>query len=201
MIDWWNGLSLALQVFYGIGLLSALMSVLQLGLSLLGWGGDALDLDLEVGDADSAGASLISGQTLSAFFLGFGWVGAAVITAGLGLLIAIITASVVGVIVMFAVYFMIRQVLRLQAKGNLDYHNAIGEEAMVYVTLPGNDEDGGGQIQFMIQGRLRTASARKVTPGAVKPGEKVRITGMFGETSFVVESLRETPPAPTLSSS
>ncbi len=196
MIDWWNGLSLALQVFYGIGFISLLLSVLQLGLSLFGLGGDAFDLDLELGDGDPAGASVVSGQTLSAFFLGFGWVGAAVLTAGLSLLIAIVFAAVVGVVVMFATYFLIRQVLRLQSSGNLDYRNAIGQQATVYVTLPGDDEDGGGQIQFMIQGRLRTASARKVTPGVAKPGEKVTITGMFGETSYVVDSVRETTAQP-----
>jgi membrane protein implicated in regulation of membrane protease activity len=77
--------------------------------------------------------------------------------------------------------------LKLQAKGNLDYSSAIGQEGTVYVTIPGGDEDGGGQIQINIQGRYTTASARKVSPGSLKPGQRVKVTGVNGPAFFVVE--------------
>ena len=190
MIDWWNNLTLVLQIFYGIGLAAFGLSAVQLILSLIGIGGDALDVDLDASGTDSpSGVGLFSTQTLSAFFLGFGWFGAAMISAGVGLILAVIAAVIIGVVVMLGAYFLIRQLMRLQSSGNLDYRNAIGEEATVYVTLPGNDEDGGGQIQVMIQSRLRTVAARKATPGAIKPGDKVRITGMFAQTTFNVEPL------------
>jgi len=189
MIDWWNSLSLALQIFYGIGILSLLLTVGQLLLSLLGLGGDLVDLDVPEGDG-SSGAGLFSFQTLSAFFLGFGWVGASVLSAGCGLLLTLVVASVLGFAFMVAMYALIRVLMKLQSSGNLDYRTAIGREATVYVTLPGDDADGGGQIQLMLQGRLRVAHARKASPGPARPGDKVRITGMYADTTYTVEAAR-----------
>ena len=90
---------------------------------------------------------------------------------------------------MFAMFYMIKGLLKLQSRGNLDYSTVIGQEGRVYVTLPGDDEDGGGQIQIMIQGRLTTASARKHSEGALKPGKRVRVIAVNGPASFVVEPL------------
>ena len=110
MISWWTSLSTDLQIFWAIGIVFLVITVLQLLLSLLGIGGEVADFD-------------------------------------------------------------------------------VGHEATVYVTLPGSDEDGGGQIQLTLQGRMRVASARKVSPGPASPGQKVRITGMFAETTFMVETI------------
>ena len=90
---------------------------------------------------------------------------------------------------MMAMYYILRSMLRLQSKGNLDYNNAVGSEAVVYVTIPGSDKDG-GQIEVTIQDRMRTAPARSVAPGELKPGQRVRVTGMLGATSFVVEEIK-----------
>ena len=187
MITWWNSLSFDLQIFWAIGVVSLAITVIQLLLSLLGIGGEAIDFDLDAPDS-SSGAGIFSSQTLSAFFLGFGWVGAIVRNAGVGLMLSIAIAVVLGIGVMALMYFMIRLLLQLQSKGNLVYSNAVGREATVYVTLPGNDEDGGGQIQLMNQSRLLVAGARKASPGPAKPGEKVRITGMFADTIYQVET-------------
>ena len=192
MIDWWNTLTLIQQIFYGIGIVSLAITVIQLLLTLLGLGGDSLDMDFdaELGDSDhSSGLGIFSVQTISAFFMAFGWSGVVGINSGAPVFMTLIFAFICGVAVMFAMYFLIRGVLKLQAKGNLEYDTAVGKVATVYVTIPGNNEDGGGQIQVTIQDRLRTASARKESPGAVKPGQQVKITGMFTETSFLVEEI------------
>lgn len=190
MTEWWQSLSTDLHIFYGIGLVAMIFTVIQLSLTLIGLGGDSVDVDLEFDGPESqhsSGIGLFSSQAISAFLLGFGWVGAITRSSGVGLALAIIMAFVVGVGLMFLMVYMLRALLRLQSNGNLDYKNAIGQEAVVYVTLPGDNQDGGGQIQVMIQGRLRTASARKIDPGMITPGEKVRVVDMSGPTAFVVE--------------
>ncbi len=188
MISWWTSLSTDLQIFWAIGIVFLVITVLQLLLSLLGIGGEVADFDVPGGDS-SSGAGIFSSQTLSAFFLGFGWVGAIVRNAGVSLTLSIIIAALLGFVVMGAMYLLVRLLLSLQSKGNIDYSSAVGHEATVYVTLPGSDEDGGGQIQLTLQGRMRVASARKVSPGPASPGQKVRITGMFAETTFMVETI------------
>ncbi|MGD7653129.1 MAG: NfeD family protein [Verrucomicrobiales bacterium] len=194
--DWWNALSFELQMFYGIALLASGLVVVQLLLAILGFDSDGLDgaIDFDTGDFDhGSGIGIFSTQTLAAFFLGFGWSGVAAVQAGLSTLPAVLVAFIVGVVSMSAMFFMLRGLLRLQAKGNLNYESAIGKEGTVYVTIPGSDKDG-GQIQVTFQGRFTTASARKVSPGEMKPGERVRVTGTYGGTSFLVEPLHSGTP-------
>lgn len=190
MIDWWTTLTPELKVFYGIGMISLMVVVIQMLMTLIGFDADGLDggFDMDVGDVDaSTGIGLFSSQTLGAFFLGFGWMGVAAISNGASVMLGVLLAALCGIGAMLAMFFMIKNLLKLQSRGNLDYSTVIGEEGTVYVTLPGNDEDGGGQIQILIQGRLTTASARKKSEGSVKPGQRVRVIAVNGPASFVVE--------------
>lgn len=193
MIEWWSSLSLELKIFYGIGLIALMIVVIQMLMTLIGFDTDGLesgfDVDIGEGYPSSTGIGLFSSQTLAAFFLAFGWMGVALIKGGASVFVSSLVAAVFGFITMLGMLYMIRRMLRLQSKGNLDYTSAIGEEATVYVTLPGNNEDGGGQIQVMIQGRLTVASARKVDEGALKPGQRVRVVGTNSPSSFLVEAL------------
>lgn len=193
MIEWWSSLSLELMIFYGIGIIALLVVVLQMLMTLFGFDTDGIDggFDVDFGDGypSSSGIGLFSSQTLAAFFLAFGWMGVALIQGGSSVFISTLVAAIFGFGTMLAMFFLIRKMLKLQSKGNLDYSSAVGEEGTVYVTLPGNNEDGGGQIQVMIQGRLTVASARKVDEGVLKPGQRVRVVGTNSPSSFLVEAL------------
>lgn len=192
MIEWWNLLTTELKVFYGIGILALLVVVLQMLLTLIGFDGDGIEggFDLDAAEFDpGSGIGLFSSQTIAAFFLGFGWVGVAAIKSGLSILLSGLLAFTCGLAAMFAMLFMLRALLRLQSRGNLVYANALGSEGTVYVTIPGSDEDGGGQIELMLQGRLITADARKTTPGALKPGRRVRVTAVNGQNTYTVEPI------------
>lgn len=190
MSTWWHALPTDTQIFYGIGFVALLFTAVQLLIALVGLGGD-VDVDMDIDNPDahhSSGIGLFSSHTIAAFLLGFGWIGGITRAAGLELHWVVLLAFVVGVALMFLMAFMLRSLLRLQAKGNLDYRTAIGQEGVVNVTIPGGNQDGGGQIQVMIQGRWRVAAARKITGGALRPGEKVRIVDTPGPASFIVES-------------
>ncbi len=191
MTEWWNSLPFELMFFYGVGILSLLVVIIQLLLTLVGFdthGGDA-SFDAAVGDIDhGSGIGLFSTQTLAAFFVAFGWVGVLAVKSDLHMLWVSVIAAVAGLVSMFLMYFMLKGLLRLQSKGNLDYRTAIGQEGTVYVTIPGDDLDG-GQIQITIQSRLTTAPARKVSPGSLKPGQRVRVVGVNGPASFTVEEV------------
>ena len=181
------------MIFYGIGVFALIIVVVQMLMTLFGFDTDGLDsgFDVDIGDGypSSSGIGLFSSQTLAAFFLAFGWMGVALLRGGASVFVSTMIAAFFGFGAMLGMFFMIRKMLRLQSKGNLNYSSAIGEEATVYVTLPGNNQDGGGQIQVMIQGRLTVASARKVKKGSLRPGERVRVVGTNGPASFLVEAL------------
>ncbi|MFT5837214.1 MAG: hypothetical protein ACI9ZV_000718 [Candidatus Azotimanducaceae bacterium] len=189
MIDWFNNLTLEYQIFYGIGFLALAVVAVQMLMTVIGFDSDG-GFDVELGEMDhGSGVGLFSSQTLGAFFLAFGWVGVAALKNGASVFLSTAIATAFGVAVMVAMLVLLRAMLKMQSKGNLDYSTVIGEEGTVYVTIPGGDEDGGGQIQINIQGRYRTASARKPSSGALKPGERVRVTGVNGPASFIVESV------------
>lgn len=188
MIDWFNHLTLEYQIFYGIGILALAVVAVQMLMTLIGFDHDG-GFDVDIGDMDhGSGVGLFSSQTLGAFFLAFGWVGVAALKNGASVFLSSAIAIAFGLAAMVAMLVLLRSMLKLQAKGNLDYSSVIGQEGTVYVTIPGGDADGGGQIQINIQGRYTTASARKESPGELKPGQRVRVTGVNGPASFIVEA-------------
>jgi membrane protein implicated in regulation of membrane protease activity len=183
---WWQALNLELQIFYGIGILALLALLLQFVLLIFGGLDDATDL----GDAmdHGSGLGIFSFRGITAFFLGFGWTGIIVMEDGHSLALAIVLGLLVGTILMVAIFLLMRSMMRLQSSGTLDYRNAVGEVATVYVTVPAEGKSG-GQIEVMIQGRLSVAEALHKGTNAITPGTKVRVVEMIGRSTLVVEPL------------
>jgi membrane protein implicated in regulation of membrane protease activity len=183
---WWQALNLELQIFYGIGILALLALALQFILLLFGGLDDATDL----GDGmdHGSGLGIFSFRGITAFFLGFGWTGVIVMKDGHSLALAIVMGLLVGTILMVAIFLLMRSMMRLQSSGTLDYRNAVGEVATVYVTVPAEGK-AGGQVEVMIQGRLSVAEALHKGENAIAPGTKVKVVETVGRASLVVEPL------------
>lgn len=201
MGEWWGGLDFGLQVFYGIGILASIVLLVQLVLTLFGAdadGGDAgFDGDLDLGadggglgDAVEHGSGLhiLSTRTVIAFLAGFGWTGVIVLQAGRGMASAVLIAVGVGIILMLSVFWLMRGLYSLRQSGTLDYRNAVGQVATVYVRIPPAGQ-GTGQVQVLVQGRLATVAAAGRGAEAIAGGEKVRVTGLAGANTLEVEGL------------
>ena len=187
MIDWWYSLLLEKQIFYAIGSISLAILLFQMLLTILGLGGDDIDVSGH-GDHDS-GLGLITIRTVAAFFVGFGWTGAILLKQGYGIAAAIAGGIAVGAVFLLATAFLIHSLLRLQSGGgNIDYANAIGTVGTVYSTIPAA-EAGGGQLELLLQGRLMMAEAYTKSPADLKPGAKARVVALVGQSTLVVEPL------------
>lgn len=185
--SWWNALNLERQIFYGIGLLALLGLAIQLVLSLFGGIDD--HEDFSGGDVDhSSGLGVFSIRGLTAFFLGFGWIGVIVLKAGYGLMAAIGCGLLVGAVLMVSLLLLFRSLLRFQSSGTLDYVNAIGQIATVYTTIPAGQK-AGGQVELMLQGRLIMAEALNKSGQDLKPGTKVKVLEKISHATLVVEPL------------
>lgn len=182
---WWEALNFNLQVFYGIAIIALAALAVQLILSMVFGLGDMDGID--VGEHDS-GISIFSVRGITAFFTGFGWTGVIATQQGLGLILTLFLALLVGSGLMFSIYVMMRSFMRLQSSGTLDYGNAVGELGTVYVTVP-PDRRAGGQVETMIQGRLVTAEALQKGSDPITPGTKVKIVERIGSTTLVIEPL------------
>ncbi|MBC7980845.1 MAG: NfeD family protein [Armatimonadetes bacterium] len=186
--NWWDALDFELQVFYGIAIVASICLLIQLFLSL--FMGMDHDFDSVGVHEHSSGMSIFSIRGVTAFFLGFGWTGAISIKSGLGLLPSIFLALMVGTALMFVIYVLMKSFLRLQSSGTLDYANAVGQLATVYVTIPPT-QGSGGQIETMIQGRLVTAEALQKSSEPLKPGTKVMVVEKIGSSTLIVETLKQ----------
>ena len=191
MTDWWNSLLIEKQIFYAIGLFSLAVLLLQILLTLVGVGHHDADFS-GYGDHDT-GLGLLTVRTVTAFFVGFGWGGVIMLNKGYSMIAAIAVGAGTGLVFLLTTAFLIRNLLRLQSSGgNIDYNNAIGTVGTVYVTIPGA-EAGGGQVELTIQGRLMTASAYTKAASALRPNTKVKVVGLIGGSTLLVEPLTNSP--------
>jgi len=178
---WWNGLILPLQIFYGIGIISAILLVIEAIMTLVGFDHHNL-----AEATDQFG--VLSVRSITGFFFGFGWSGAIAIRSGLPLTGATAVACVVGFIFLVGIYGLMRAMFSLRSSGTLDYKNAVGQVGTVYVTIPGR-QSGSGQVEVLIQGRLQMISAMTKHFHDLSPQSKVQITGLVDRGTLEVEPL------------
>jgi hypothetical protein len=188
MQAWWSVLDISLQIFYVIGIASGVFLLLQVMLAMVGGdhggGADA------VGDHPD-GLGILSHRTITGFFFGFGWTGVICLRNGLSVPAAILCAGSVGGAFLFGIYFLMRALYSMRSSGTLDYKNAIGQTATVYVTVPAA-MSGSGQVEVMVQGRLAVVSAMTRQSAAIAPGTKVSVAGLIDRGTLEIQNL--TPP-------
>jgi len=140
--------------FTAPALLGSGFLLIQLVLGELG-GDGALDIDLDLDvdiDADHPGAEfgLLSIQSISAFFLGYGWIGfAAYRFLDLGFTGAALIGVGAGAGVAWLMVYLLRSFLKLQNNTNVSIAQAVGLVGEVYVTVPPVGE-GKGEIILVI---------------------------------------------------
>jgi len=185
MSEWWSLLNLELRVFYTIALASSLLLVIQALMTLFGFGDDADPVD----DAgDGSGLHILSVRTVIAFLVGFGWTGVMAIKAGMSMPMVILTALLVGGIFMLAVFALMRSLYGFRQSGTLDYENAVGKTGTVYLTVPAKSA-GPGQIEVMVQGRLKIVQAYTKAAEPIPTRTKVKVVGLLDKQSLLVEPI------------
>lgn len=184
--SWWDALNFNLQVFYGIAIVSLIVLTFQM-ITTIFFGMDHGADGFDVIDHDS-GMGIFSVRGITAFFTGFGWTGVICTKRGLDLIPTVFIAFLVGFGLMVAIYLMMRSLMRLQSNGKLDYANAVGQIATVYLTIS-PVQRAGGQVEVMIQGRLTTAEALQKGSQPLPPGTKVKVVDKIGSATLIVEPL------------
>ena len=202
MSDWWIALTGSQQVFYVIAIISTAILILQLILNLIGLAGDDMDMDIDH-DVDlptdaglehpdltphSSGLGVISVRTVMAFFVGFGWAGAAALSSGWSIIPAVLVALAVGLVFLFVVFYLMRTIFRLSESGNVDYRNAVGKSGTVYLPVPAGSS-GSGQIQVVVQGRLREITAMTDAKEDLPAGTPVQVVKVLGGSTMLVRKM------------
>lgn len=184
---WWNELSLAKQLFYGMGLLAGCVSLVLAVLAMLGMEHqDAIDA---VDATDIAGGGgIFSIKPLTGFFLGFGWAGGIALDSGFALATAIGLALAAGGLLMAVVVVMIRAIYAMRSDGTVQVQKAVGAVGTVYVTVPASKASG-GQVVVNFSGRQETFAALCAAERPIPSGEKVRVVSLVDNRTVLVEAL------------
>jgi len=194
MIDYWLHLTPTMKMFVGIGAVSSAVLTLQMVLAMFGGDMDGLDADVDIPDAGEGGASgILSIRTIGAFFTGFGWSGAAMQQAGYGTGAATFVGIVVGSIFMALIFYLMTYLHSLRQEGTINYANAVGKIGSVYLPIPPHRK-GIGQIEVLVQGRLKIVQA--ITDNDKKIGNRVavRVTELVDTQTILVEPLENESP-------
>jgi len=199
ILEWWNSLTFASQIFYCLAIPSTLVLLIQTILMFLGIGedGDTLGDDLPdsaelADDADPVELSDIDGlhiftlRGIISFFVVFGWVGVVLQASGVGLPLTVLISFFSGFLTMVAIAYLIRSVMKLRNDGNTDNRNAIGTAGKVHLTVPAH-RTGEGKVHVMLQGTYVERNAVTDESEPIPTGSEVVVVGVSGETDLVVK--------------
>jgi hypothetical protein len=129
---------------------------------------------------------MISLRTLSAAFAFFGIAGKTATANGWSQPQAFAVAGVSGFAAMYMVYWLFKQVFKLQNAGNENVRNAIGLPATVYVPIPAN-RGGAGKVTFLLQNRTVEYQAVTEEDQRLTTGQKVIVVGIVNSDTVRVE--------------
>jgi len=154
---------------------------------------NGFDVDLEGADefesmAGVADFKFITFRGMIAFATMFGWIGAAMAETSLHITIIILVATIAGLIGMFIIALLFYGISKLQQSGNVNYRNAIGKDAKVYIPIPANKK-GQGKVQLLLQESYLEISAVTNDGQMIGTNEMVRIVDMLDATTLVVTRL------------
>ncbi|MFM9837664.1 MAG: hypothetical protein ACKVOQ_05325 [Cyclobacteriaceae bacterium] len=185
--DWWNGLSLALKIYWGIAIPFTVFFVLQLILSFVG--GDSPDdlPDAEVNADHGIGLQFFTLKNLIGFFTIFGWTGIACIDAGLSVAMSIVFSTIAGLLMMSVMAGLFYLLMKASVDGTMKFDKAIGQVGEVYLTIQSR-RSGLGKVQVNVMGSLRTLDAMTDDETDIPTGKIVTVSSIAGDNILIVTS-------------
>ena len=130
---------------------------------------------------------ILSFQGLTAFFMMFGLVGLAMSRqSGYNDTACLAVATGAGLGTVWIIAQIFRKAGSLQASGNINLSNAVGQEGEIYLTIPA---DGTGKAKITIQDRLRIYNAIAKDKTEIRTGQRIRVVSVTPQDVLVVEKL------------
>ncbi len=197
MTEWWTSLSTSSHFFALVAIPATVVLIIQTVMIFLGIGDDGEMDDPSIGDAVSdIGAEdydidamdslhIFTLRGIIAFFVVFGWVGLVMDSHAVSLWITIPVAVLCGAVIMIALAYLLRAIMRLQSGGNIDNRNALGTSGTVYLTIPA-ERSGIGKVNILLQGSYVERDAVTDSADAIPTGAEIVVTGLSGQTTLVV---------------
>jgi membrane-bound ClpP family serine protease len=152
-------------------------------------GSDLADIpdggDMPIGGDNAFGTlKLFTFQGILAFLASFSWITIACLSADFNTIAALMIGVGTGILMMFAVAKLIQLLMKLSDDGTVDFENAVGVHATVYIPVPG-DLSGEGKVMAEFQGAERECSAITAQKETIPTNTEVIVTSVKGNTLIV----------------
>ncbi|MDY0294422.1 MAG: hypothetical protein RBQ71_01290 [Acholeplasmataceae bacterium] len=193
---WWDSMSALEQVLFVLASSSTAVMIIFLVMLLLGFDTDEFDgvgtpdIDMDAINDDPftgiAGLKILTLRNLLVFLAIGSWTGFLLVSS-LGPWLSLLIGVVVGLIAAFLQALAFRATLKLESAGNLDYSNAIGKKATVYLRIPKN-RSGKGKVSILIQERLTEIDAVTDEQDDLMPKTSVEVVGLLDSVTLIVKS-------------
>jgi len=192
MLNWWNELLLAQQIFALIAIPSTLILAIQTILLLLGIGDDAdADIDADGIEMGDDGLALFSVRGIVAMLCVAGWSGVALLETALPQTVSVLLAALLGLATLVGFAYLMKLIMKLQSSGNIDYGNSIGHVAQVYLPIPPAGS-ASGKVTLTLQEKYIEVAAITTASETLKTGAYVRVVSVDDSGILVVEPLNQT---------
>lgn len=148
-------------IYFSIAIVGTSLFLVKMILFLLAGDGDAGDLDAGSGSHMDGGEAftLLSIQSILAFFMGFGWMGLACREEwGVDKTTSMMAAAGFGFAMMFFNSFLMMKIKGLDGSGKNDISNAVGVRGRAYTDIPKKGE-GMGQVEITVNGKQQIINA------------------------------------------
>jgi hypothetical protein len=158
-------------------------------------GGSDGSVDMHTGDinTDTQGHGsdvsfqYLSFQAFSAFFTVFGLAGLAMHRQShFPAVISLPLSILAGLGTLRALAFLYSWIRSLQSTGNLDLSSVAGSQGTVYMRIP---ENGTGQVEIRVAGRLRTYDAISLDGHILETGDSIQVVSMSSDHKMTVKKV------------
>ena len=191
---WWQSLSLFEQICFVIALAASGIITIFLVLMLFGIEGTEYDgVDFSEGmdfinDEPLTGISGLRILTVRGVlvFIAIGSWLSFILYQSVGWIFAIILGILGGFLAAYLQALAFRASLNLESVGNVDYKNAIGKEASVYIRIP-KSRSGKGKVTLVIQERYSEIDAVTDDLEDILPKTLVEVVGLEDDLTVQVK--------------
>lgn len=184
---WWEGLSLALKIYWSLAVPFTVFFLLQLVLSFMG--ADSPDdlPDSEVDADHGIGFQFFTLKNLVGFFTIFGWTGIACLESGTSFTVSLVLATLGGLMMVGIMAGIFWLLMKANADGTMRIEKAIGQVGEVYLTIQSN-RSGMGKVQINVMGSLRTLDALTDDDQDLPTGRIVKVASVLNDNVLLVTS-------------
>ena len=188
MIDWWNGLELAQQIFALVGIGSTVILVIQMAMMLFGLGDDSdADVDdIDDVDAGGDGLALFTVKGIVAMLCITGWTGVIFLGTEMPTALSYVLAFLCGFATLIIMAYVMRAISGLQSSGNIEIGNAVGKVGQVYIPIKPNCA---GKVNITVQGQYSEFTAISTSSETLSTGSYVRVVAVDEAGTLVVEPI------------